>query len=268
MRSALHSERLRALNDGTTLIAWAGADADAITATKIGGGVRLDGVARAVQYAGQSDTLLITARTEPDGHIHALVDAGAAGIERRPLRMFDVTRCYAEVTLHDVDIASADVIDDPAALQAMLDAATVLSCAEATGAARALTEMSVQYAKERVTWGRPIASYQAIKHKCADMLVAVEGCEVVTRWAALAVDAHDPDAATAVAIAKAYVGDAASMVAGESQQIHGGIGFTWEHDVHLYLRRIKADSVLFGSAAWHRERVAQAVIASVSGDAT
>jgi alkylation response protein AidB-like acyl-CoA dehydrogenase len=266
--SAQHSERLQALDDGSMLMAWAGADLDAITATPTSGGLRLDGLARAVQDAELSDTLLVTARTDPDGGtIHALVDASAAGIERRPLRMFDVTRRYAEVTLDDVDVASADIIDDPAALQAMLDAATVLTCADATGAARALTEMSVQYAKERVTWGRPIASYQAIKHKCADMLVAVEGCEVVTRWAALAVDAHDPDAQTAVSIAKAYVSDAASMVAGESQQIHGGIGFTWEHDVHLYLRRIKADAVLFGSAAWHRERVAQAVIGSASGDA-
>jgi alkylation response protein AidB-like acyl-CoA dehydrogenase len=269
---------LPAIAGGTRAVAWAGAgNADwderspAIAASvDASGTVRLDGVATAVHDAQVCDVLAVSARRSAGGAVHALVDATVAGIEVQPLRTLDLTRRGARVTLRGVEVASESVIADPdgVAHRHMLDVATVLSCADATGAARQLCEMSVQYAMGRSAFGRAIAGYQAIKHKCADMLVAVEGCEVATRYAALAVDTGDAGASTAVSIAKAYVSDAVPRIAGEAQQIHGGIGFTWEHDLHLYVRRVKAGAVLFGSAAWHRERVAAAMIGQVRAGGT
>jgi alkylation response protein AidB-like acyl-CoA dehydrogenase len=119
--------------------------------------------------------------------------------------------------------------------------------------------MTVDYALSRRTFGKPIASYQAIKHKCADMLCWVEGSRAAARYAAEELLAGSPGAARAVSIAKSYASDVCSRLAGEALQIHGGIGFTWEHDLHLYLRRIKANEVLFGGIADHRAEIAAAL---------
>jgi alkylation response protein AidB-like acyl-CoA dehydrogenase len=115
--------------------------------------------------------------------------------------------------------------------------------------------MTVEYAKVRFQFGRAIGSFQAVKHKCATMRIQVDAARAAIYYAAMAADAGAPDASRAASIAKAYAGQALSDLAGEALQVHGGIGFTWEHDLHLYLRRIKTDEVLYGDVATHEERV-------------
>ena len=119
--------------------------------------------------------------------------------------------------------------------------------------------MTVEYAGQRVQFGRAIGSFQAIKHKCATMRVAVQASTAATYHAAMSVEANTDDAARAVSTAKAYVSHAMTQLAGEALQIHGGVGFTWEHDLHLYLRRAKSNSLLYGDAAYHRELLCRIV---------
>jgi len=141
----------------------------------------------------------------------------------------------------------------------VLDRATVALCAEMCGGAQRVLDMTTDYAKVRVAFGRPIGAYQAVKHTCADMLVAVENAKSITYYAAWAQDQEAPDASLAASMAKAYVSDAYRKVAGDGIQLHGGIGFTWEHDLHLYFKRAKSSEVTFGDATFHRERVAQLI---------
>jgi alkylation response protein AidB-like acyl-CoA dehydrogenase len=141
----------------------------------------------------------------------------------------------------------------------VLDRATVALCAEMCGGAQRVLDLCTDYAKVRVAFGKPIGTYQAVKHKCADMLVAVENAKSITYYAAWAVDEGVPEAPLAASMAKAYVSDAYRRVAGDGIQIHGGIGFTWEHDLHLYFKRAKGSEVTFGDATEHRERVAQLI---------
>ena len=132
---------------------------------------------------------------------------------------------------------------------------TVLA-AENVGAAQRAMEMAVTYAKDRTQFDRPIGSYQAVSHRCAQMLLEVEGARSLSYWAAWALD-HEPEtAARAASMAKAYASDAGFRVAASALQVHGGIGFTWEHDLHFYLKRAKANAHAYGDARWHRDRVA------------
>src|SRR5437868_8490725 len=124
------------------------------------------------------------------------------------------------------------------------------------GGASAVLDMAVGYAKDRVQFGRPIGSFQAVKHRCADMLVDVEGMRSTAYWAAWAITAGDPDASVAASTAKVWCSDASRRVMASALQVHGGIGFTWEHDLHLFLKRAQLDQVSFGDAAFHRERLA------------
>ena len=142
------------------------------------------------------------------------------------------------------------------ALARVYDAASVALAAEMCGGAQRVLEMTVDYAKLREAFGKPIGSYQGVKHKCADMLVEVENAKSLTYYAAWAIDEKQPDAAMAVSMAKAYASDASRKVSNAGIQLHGGIGMTWEHDLHLYMKRAKASEVAFGDATWHRERMA------------
>jgi alkylation response protein AidB-like acyl-CoA dehydrogenase len=139
----------------------------------------------------------------------------------------------------------------------VLDRAVVAVCAEMLGAADVVLAMTVQYAKDRVQFGRPIGSFQAVKHRCADMLVDVEGMRSAAYYAAWTVGAGDPEASAAASAAKIWCSDAARRVMGSGLQVHGGIGFTWEHDLHLFLKRSQLDQVTFGDATYHRDRVAR-----------
>lgn len=139
----------------------------------------------------------------------------------------------------------------------VLDKATIGLCAEMVGGAQRILDMCVEYAKERVQFGRPIGSFQAIQHKCADMLLLIESARSAVYAAAWIASQNRDDTSLYSSIAKAYTSDAGRFVAGEGIQIHGGMGFTWEHDVHLYFKRAKADEFNFGDAVYHRARIAQ-----------
>jgi alkylation response protein AidB-like acyl-CoA dehydrogenase len=145
--------------------------------------------------------------------------------------------------------------DARATIGRALDVATVLHAAEAVGAADYLFNATVQYLRDRVQFGRPIASFQTIKHRLADMKIRLEGMRAAAHLAALALGDGFDDKAEAVSTAGAYVPDVFAALCGEALQLHGGIGFTWEHDVHLFVRRAKVNQVLYGDPAWHRERL-------------
>jgi len=209
----------------------------------------LHGTLLAVLDADVADVLVVPVA----GERAVLVDAGAPGVSVRPARGFDLTRRVSAVAL---DRAAGSVVDlAPGALTRALALGATLAAADALGAATRLREMTVDYAQDRIAFGRSIASYQAVKHKCADMLCWTEGTRVAVDTATAALDG-DGDPAYAVSVAKAYAGDVCSRVAGEALQLHGGIAFTWEHDLHLLMRRIKADEVLFGDVAEHEDRLA------------
>ena len=236
----------------------------------VDGRVRLDGVARFVHDAHDADLLLVAYRSAA-GPGHALVPLPAAGVETRVLGGLDLTRRLCEVRFAGVEVDAASVVCTGAAanesIARALRLATVLQAAESVGATEALFERTVDYAKQRVQFGRVIGSFQAIKHKLAGMLVELEGARAAAHYAALAIAESTDDRDEAVAVAGSYVREVCAHVCGEALQIHGGIGFTWEHDVHLFVRRAKANEVLFGDAAWHRERLCGIVEAAVPEDA-
>src|SRR5438093_1260846 len=144
-------------------------------------------------------------------------------------------------------------------LTRIVERATVALCAEMCGGAQRVLDMTTDYAKIRIAFGKPIGTYQGVKHKAADMLVDVENAKSLTYYAAWAVDENSPEAPLAASMAKAYVTDAYRKIAGAGIQLHGGIGFTWEHDLHLYFKRAKSSEFTFGDATYHRERVAQLI---------
>jgi len=139
----------------------------------------------------------------------------------------------------------------------VINRATIGICAEMVGGAQKMLDMCVDYAKQRIQFGRPIGSFQAIQHKCADMLLLIESARSAVYAAAWAASKDEQDTALLASVAKAYTSDAYRFVTGEGIQIHGGMGFTWEHDAHLYFKRAKADEFNFGDANYHRARVAQ-----------
>jgi alkylation response protein AidB-like acyl-CoA dehydrogenase len=144
-------------------------------------------------------------------------------------------------------------------LRHTLDLAAVALSAEQLGGAQRCLDMAVAYAKEREQFGRPIGSFQAVKHKCADMMVLVESARSASYYAGWAVSNGEQDVPVLASLAKAYASDAYFRCAAESLQIHGGVGFTWEYDVHLYFKRAKSTETFLGSPAYHRERVAQMI---------
>jgi len=177
------------------------------------------------------------------------------------LKTMDQTRKLCEVRLDKVQVGAEAILGTLGkgwdALSRILDRGKVALCAEMCGGARKVLDMTVDYAKVREQFGRPIGSFQAIQHKCANMLVQVESAKSAMYYAAWAVANDVPDAALAAAMAKAYCSDAYRQVTAEGIQVHGGIGFTWEHDLHLYFKRAKGSEVTFGDATWNRELVAQ-----------
>jgi alkylation response protein AidB-like acyl-CoA dehydrogenase len=174
------------------------------------------------------------------------------------LPTIDETRKLCEVRLDNVAGALLGEIHQGwAPLSKVIARATVALAAEMCGGAQQVLDMTVAYAKMRVAFGKPIGSYQGVKHQAADMLVALENAKSLTYYAAWAVDQGLHEAPLAVSMAKAAASDMSRKIAGTGIQLHGGIGMTWEHDLQLYFKRAKACEVAFGDAAWHRERVAQ-----------
>jgi len=238
------------------------------TATAAGGGFRLTGTKLFVLDAHLADVLVVVARTREGGRSEEglslfLVPKGAGGLEVKLLPTMDQTRKLCEVSLTDVAVGADAMLGARdggwAPLSRVVERATVALCAEMCGGAQRVLDMTTEYAKIRIAFGRPIGSYQGVKHRAADMLVDVENAKSLTYYAAWAVDENAPDAALAASMAKAYVSDAYRKVAGAGIQLHGGIGFTWEHDLHLYFKRAKSSEFTFGDATFHRERVAQLI---------
>jgi alkylation response protein AidB-like acyl-CoA dehydrogenase len=213
----------------------------------------LDGTKMFVVDGHIAEMLLVVARTD-DGLGLFAVDASAEGVVRTSLPTLDMTRKLARVELRRVP---ARLVSQPgdatAALSLALDLALVALTAEQVGGAQRCLDMAVDYAKIRMQFGRPIGSFQAIKHKCAEMLLEVESAKSAAYHAAGAAPDELPVAA---AIAKAYCSEAYFRVAAETIQVHGGIGFTWEHDAHLYFRRAKSSQLFLGDEHYHRERFA------------
>ena len=243
-------------------------DATGIMATgrEMAAGFALSGIKLFVPDAHLSDALVVAVRTRDgstmeDGVSLFLVPKDTPGLAVTLLPTIDETRKLCEVRLDNVALTLAALLGDKhggwPALARVLDRATVALCAEMCGGAQRVLDMTTAYAKIRSAIGKPIGSYQAVKHRAADMLVDVENAKSLTYYAAWAIDEGLAEAPLAVSMAKAYSSDAYRKVAGAGIQLHGGIGFTWEHDLQLYFKRAKASEVAFGDATWHRERVAR-----------
>jgi len=203
---------------------------------------------------GHTATLLIVAATNG----LYVVDPDAEGVTRTKLETLDMTRKQAKIDFNNTPATLlGDAANAKAALQKTLDQAAALLSSEMVGGAQQCLDASTQYAKERYQFGRPIGSFQAIKHKCANMLMEVEMSRSAAYYAGWAAAEDPEELPLAASLAKAYCSDAYFHCAAENIQIHGGIGFTWEHDAHLYFRRAKSSEIYLGDATYHRELVAQ-----------
>jgi alkylation response protein AidB-like acyl-CoA dehydrogenase len=244
-------------------------DADGIelTAKGEGGGYTLDGTKLFVPDANVADLFVVAGRAPgskgAEGVSLFLVDAKTAGVSVTMLKTMDQTRKLGEVTFKGVKVGSDALLGAAGGgwklLERVADRGKVGLAAEMCGGAQKVLEMSVEYAKVREQFGKPIGSFQAIQHKCANMLVEVESSKSITYYAAWAVANDVAEAPLAAAMAKAYTSDAYRHTAGEGIQIHGGIGFTWEHDMHIFFKRAKSSEVTFGDATWNREVVAKLI---------
>jgi alkylation response protein AidB-like acyl-CoA dehydrogenase len=225
----------------------------------------LNGTKLFVVDAQVSDYVICVARTrggrDPESGISLFVlDMTSPGITCTPLLSIDQTRRLCEVSFARVGVSLDGMLGErdaawPTLLRA-LDKATVALCAEMVGGAEKAMEMCVDYGKTRVQFGRQIGGFQAVKHKIADMKVWVENAKSVVYYAAWAVDRDAPDGARAASMAKAYCSEMYSRVTADGIQVHGGVGFTWDHQMHLYFKRAKSSEALLGNTTWHRERTA------------
>jgi len=235
---------------------WRAEDAATRAESDGAGGFTLTGEKLFVLDGAVADLLLVLASTDSGPGLFA-VAADALGLAREPMATLDVTRKQARITLQGTPGTPISSIEDAAAgLAAALDVAAAALAAEQAGGARRVLEMAVEYAGVREQFGRPIGSYQAIKHKCADMLLEVESATSAAYAAGWAVDARSPEVGVLASLAKAYCSEAYYRCAAENIQVHGGIGFTWEHPAHLYFKRATSTQILLGSPTYHRELLA------------
>ncbi|MGC1852905.1 MAG: acyl-CoA dehydrogenase family protein [Solirubrobacterales bacterium] len=223
-----------------------------------GDSIVLDGEKVLVMDAASADFLLVATS---DGRRH-LVERGADGVTVTPEKSIDLTRRLYSVRFDGVHVGpEATLNGGQEDYLPVLWRACVAIASESTGIAQRTMEMAVEYAKDRQQFGRPIGAYQAVSHRCAQMLLETENSRSAVYGAAWAADAEPESLPLAAAMAKAYASDAGWRVPDASIQVHGGIGFTWEHDLHFFLKRGKANAATFGDARWHRERVADLVLA-------
>ena len=237
-----------------------------LQARETAAGVALSGTKLFVGDAHLAEIIVVAARsrdgsTMEDGVSLFLVPRDAPGVSVTVLPTIDDTRKLCEVSLDNVALPASALLGGKhegwAPLARVIARATVALAAEMCGGAQRVLDMTVDYAKIRIAFGKPIGSYQGVKHQAADMLVAIENAKSLTYYAAWALDQGLDEAPIAVSMAKAAASDMYRKVAGTGIQLHGGIGMTWEHDLQLYFKRAKASEVAFGDATWHRERVSQ-----------
>ncbi len=234
-------------------------DGVALTAAGEGADWRLDGHKSFVVDGHTAGLILVAARTTSGLSLFA-VDAAADGLTRQSLATMDQTRKQARLQFSGTParLVGSDGQAGPV-LRKTLDLAAVALAAEQVGGAQRVLDMSVEYAKSRIQFGRPIGSFQAIKHKCADMLLEVESAKSAAYYAGWAAAEDNEELAVTACLAKAYCSEAYFHSAAENIQIHGGIGFTWEHDAHLYFKRAKSSELILGDPAYHRELLAQRI---------
>jgi len=233
-------------------------------ARRVRGGYRLSGTKMFVTDAHVADVIVGAFRSSgknEDGVSLLLVPRETPGVTVRPLQTNDLTRRPTEVEFDDVDVPASAVLGRPGEgwpiAQRVLDTACVVLAADSLGGAEKALEMAVDYAKVRQQFGRPIGSFQAVKHIAAEMVSEIEPARALVWYAAYASAALPQEASRAAAMAKARLSDVYSRTTNRAVQIHGGIGFTWEHDMHLWFKRAKWNELAFGDATYHRERLAQ-----------
>ena len=252
------------LASGETIATWAVADAvgdwrpgSGVLAAQDHGNYALSGAKGLVQDADVADWLLVTAGSGGVGTLQFLVPTDAPGLSVRALDGLDLTRRLCEVHFDGVEVPSSALVggaeDASDLIDRQLQLAVVLTVAESVGAMDEIFRLTVEYAKARIAFGRSIGSFQAIKHLLADTSFLLEASKAAASAAARSVQAGRADAQEVSSVAKAFVGESGITLAQNCFQVFGGIGFTWEHDLHLYLRRLTTDAVLYGEASWHRE---------------
>ncbi|MET0147044.1 MAG: acyl-CoA dehydrogenase family protein [Ilumatobacteraceae bacterium] len=262
--SGQQADTLSGIVSGETIATWAVAEvgdpfpaAPAVWATPAGDTWHLDGVKVQVPEAAVADVVLVTATT-PDGVGQFLVRRDAPGVTVRPLESLDLVRHYADVELAAAAGSAVGVpgrVDDDVDHQRRVVIA--LQCAETVGIMERVFDMTVAYSLDRVAFGRPIGSYQALKHRFADMRTWVEAANASSDAAAAALDAGAADVDELIAVAAAYIADRSVALVQDCIQIHGGIGVTWEHDLHLYLRRATQNALLHGTSDDHRRHLSE-----------
>ena len=261
-----HSAIIESLVAGEVVASWAvyepgrvwAPGTPTVTATPTDSGFRINGVKDRVEAGPESGLFLVVA--DCDGDVRQfLVSADAVGVSVETQKSLDLVKRYARVTFDDVEVGSDAVVGSAGQTLALIarqsQIAQVLQCAEVVGILDAVFEFTVQWALDRYSFGRPLASYQALKHKYADMKIWLEASRATARAAIAAVGARSDDADMAVSVAKSYIGEHAPGMLQVCVQMHGGIGVTWEHDLHLYLRRVTLYRSMFGTPEEHNLRV-------------
>lgn len=268
-----HADTIEALIAGETVASWAVCEPGrgwsplqpAVTATRTESGFRIDGTKDRVEAGAQSAVLLVVARCD-EGVRQFLVPTNTAGVRVEPQQSVDLVKQYARVHFDGVFVPETAAVGAAEETGALVDRqsqiAQVLQCAEVVGVLQTVFDLTVQWALDRHTFGRPLASYQALKHKFADMKLWLEACRATTAAAVTDVAAREPGAGLSASIAKSYVGEMAGQIVQACVQLHGGIGVTWEHDLHLYLRRVTLYRNMFGTPEEHNVRVYEAEKAS------
>ncbi|MEZ0367056.1 acyl-CoA dehydrogenase family protein [Mycobacterium sp. pUA109] len=261
-----HAATIGALVSGETVASWAVYEPGrgwaplepSATATRTAAGYRIDGVKDRVEAGADSELLLVVARC--DGAVRQfLVPTTAPGVRIAAQQSIDLVKRYARVRFDGVRVESAAAVGDAEDTAALIDRqsqlAQVLQCAEVVGILDTVFGFTVAWARDRHTFGRPLASYQALKHRFADMKMWLEACRATTAAAVADIAARAPQAGRSASIAKSYVGEMAPGIVQDCIQLHGGIGVTWEHDLHLYLRRVTLYRAMFGTPEEHNLRV-------------
>jgi alkylation response protein AidB-like acyl-CoA dehydrogenase len=239
-------------------------------ANKDGDGWILNGTKTFVQEAAVADAFLVSTRA-PEGLTQFLIPASLPGVEVRPRESLDLVRSYGDVDFTDVRVEAAGLVGEPggagADIEHQFEVALVLQNAETVGALDTVFDFTLQYASDRVAFGRPLSSYQALKHRFADMKMWLEACHATATASTDAVADGDARSAELISIAKSYIAERAPQMLQDCVQLHGGIGVTWEHDLHLYLRRVTQNAALYGGVRHHRERIAALISAAGDGRA-
>ena len=261
-----HAARIKSLMAGETIASWAVYEPGRpfeplqanVAATATSAGYRINGVKDRVEAAAESDLLLVVAHF--GGEVRQfVVPTDAAGIRIEPTPSIDMVKRYARVCFDDVDVPASASVGGPHQTPALIDRQTqmalILQCAELVGMLDTMLATTIAWALDRHSFGRPLASYQALKHRFADLTTRFEACRATTAHAVSEVAARSPEADVSASIAKSFVGEWASVMLQDCIQLHGGIGLTWEHDLHLFLRRAALYRAMYGSPDEHNRRI-------------